>query len=97
MSIQVNRWLDSAEEVDHIDGNRLNDKIDNLQILTRKDNKDKYAKTCKRTMVSLICYQCGRSFERERRQTYLVRGGSPNTYCSKTCLTNHLKKPPIDP
>lgn len=32
--IKENRWLKSSEHIDHIDGDKTNDDIDNLQILT---------------------------------------------------------------
>ena len=41
LEIKINRKLIAPETVDHIDGNPLNDHIDNLQILTKKENSRK--------------------------------------------------------
>ena len=45
MSVKLGRFLDKNEVVDHIDNDRTNDVIENLQILTEKDNIDKYLTT----------------------------------------------------
>lgn len=45
MSVKLGRELRPDETVDHIDNNKLNDDINNLQILTWKENIDKYQAT----------------------------------------------------
>ena len=41
LSVKLGRYLANTETVDHIDGNKQNDDINNLQILSHKEN------TCK--------------------------------------------------
>lgn len=92
MSIKEGRILDSNEEVDHIDEDRINDSIDNLQILNGTENKKKYAKmNCKKTMVELRCPNCGTVFVRSKHQTYLSKGGTFSC-CSKKCVYEFLSK-----
>lgn len=43
MSLKYGRILTKDEEVDHIDGDKLNDDISNLQVLTIKEHKEKSA------------------------------------------------------
>ena len=38
MAVKLNRYLTSDEEVDHIDEDKTNDSVNNLQILSRKEN-----------------------------------------------------------
>lgn len=45
MSVKLGRILNDDETVDHIDNNKLNDDINNLQILSREDNIAKYHST----------------------------------------------------
>ena len=82
LCVKEGRWLGSGEEADHVDDDRLNDHPDNLQALTGVANRQKTARGP--AMVTLTCPGCDREFERERRQTHLVKGGT-RTFCSRTC------------
>ena len=87
LCLKEGRLLQSYEEADHIDNDCLNDSPNNLQILTPEANKQKYAQTQTKTMVTLICPGCGEEFTRERRQTHLVKGYKNPTACSRSCAT----------
>ena len=41
LSVKLGRYLTKDEEVDHIDGDKTNDSISNLQILGKKQNRQK--------------------------------------------------------
>lgn len=41
MSVHLKRILDRIEQVDHIDDDKLNDKLENFQILSLQDNMKK--------------------------------------------------------
>ena len=45
MSVKLGRMLRDDEQVDHIDNDKTNDSIDNLQILSKRDNIAKYQDT----------------------------------------------------
>lgn len=45
MSVKLGRELTDEETVDHIDNDKTNDSLDNLQILTYKENIAKYQET----------------------------------------------------
>lgn len=91
MSCHLGRVLVAEEQVGHIDNDKTNDVIENLQILSMDENLKKYAATLSRTMVTLNCEQCGNDFTVERRQTHLVKGGT-RTLCSRKCLYSSMKK-----
>lgn len=82
MSTSLGRELSENEHVDHIDENRLNDTIGNLQILTPGENNRKSAK---RHMVLLKCPECSVEFLRQRRQTYLIKNRGFSTCCGRSC------------
>ena len=44
---------DKLETVDHIDGNKLNNKVDNLQWMSREDNSSKGQDDIKRPVINL--------------------------------------------
>ena len=83
LCIGEGRWLSPDEEADHIDGDCLNDDPRNLRILTPLQNKQ--ATATGRTLITLNCAGCGKTFARERRQTHLVKGGRFPTCCSRRC------------
>lgn len=92
MSIKEGRILGRDEEVDHVDGDRTNDSLDNLEIVTGDENRRRAAdRSPGRTMVSLTCPQCSGAFERERRQTHLVKGGNA-TFCSRSCASKYYSQ-----
>jgi len=82
MSVELGRCLLSEEHVDHIDDDRLNDTIDNLQILSPAENTRKGKK---RTMVQLQCDQCGKQFERRKGNDPASKGYA-RAFCSRRCL-----------
>ena len=51
MAVQRGSYLSSSETVDHIDENKMNDNLDNLQILSREENVRKHAEHVKQPMT----------------------------------------------
>lgn len=84
LSVKAGRMLAADEEVDHIDGDKSNDSIENLQILKQREHKVKHTSKATHAMVRLRCPWCGIFFDRPKRQTYLSKGGS-FTACSREC------------
>lgn len=93
MSIKEKRILNKNEQVDHIDGNKTNDIIENLQILSKKENNiKKYIETNKTLkMISLQCPNCNKIFDIRMGNSFLVKKGYYNT-CSKNCNYEILKR-----
>lgn len=88
LAVKAGRYLTENEEADHIDSDRTNDCIDNLQILTIEQHKEKSLfESPGKTYVEFTCQYCGELFKREIRQI------KPYTkYCSKRCGWDSLKK-----
>ena len=84
MECYLNRELEEWEEVDHKDENCSNDSLDNLQILTGKQNKQKTANT---PMYEFICPVCEIEAEVEYRvyKRNQLKLGKKGPFCSKSC------------
>ncbi len=92
-SCEIGRFLESFEHVDHKDNNPLNDVIENLQILTVKENnaKSRNVRGITRKWVKLQCPVCKEAFERELNQCHIQKRNRC-TCCSKACLHSLLRK-----
>ena len=60
MEVHLDRYLEPNETVDHIDGDVLNNNIDNLQVLDRKEHviNDVY----RNKDIIVTCTYCGKEF-----------------------------------
>lgn len=76
-----------GDQVDHINGDKMDDRIENLQVISRKYNniKDKPTKE----MVELICPVCGTKFLLDKRNIPFRN----NPCCSRRCggIKSHWK------
>jgi predicted RNA-binding Zn-ribbon protein involved in translation (DUF1610 family) len=92
MCVKEKRILFKEEQVDHIDGDKTNDVIENLQILTIKENNIKKIKETGKSekMVELKCPNCGVSFYRPVRSSHIGKKGHYSA-CSKKCSYLVLK------
>lgn len=84
LAIKLGRFLSDNEEADHIDGDKTNDCVTNLQVLTKKDHRAKGVVHLKGN-----CYVCGVEFTRTKtqlrpkiKQTLIVEG---KLTCSRKC------------
>lgn len=87
MSVKLGRILESHEIVDHINDDKMDDRVDNYQIISNKDNltKSVIQKNKSRQYVEYEC-PCGTIFERDRRNSNLIPCKSHmSCYCSKQC------------
>lgn len=85
MSVKLGRRLNKSEEVDHIDENKRNDVIENLQLLSPSENKAKYAKSLSTPLFSFVCPVCGETFKRSKQRSYQFLKYGKQLCCSKTC------------
>jgi endogenous inhibitor of DNA gyrase (YacG/DUF329 family) len=78
LSIKHKRKLNKNEEADHINNNKTDDSIRNLQILTKEQNNKKRRKNIK---INFVCPICGDNFKLEKRLAY----NKVNPACSRKC------------
>ena len=77
-----------GDEVDHINGDKLDDRIENLQIISQGYNRKKDHKH--KEMVELKCPICGIKFLYDKRNL----STHTNPCCSRRCggIKSHIKK-----
>ena len=68
-------------EVDHINNDKTDDRLENFQLLTREENINKRNSLRKRTLVKLTCPICGKEFYFEKRNL----SSRQNPCCSRQC------------
>lgn len=88
MSVNLKRKLNTDEHVDHIDNDKLNDCLSNLQILSPEENskKEMSLSTRRKKFNPINCCFCGTIFSIETRQhKSRLKNGAKNFYCSKIC------------
>lgn len=81
MENHINRLLLPNEVVHHIDGNKFNNDISNLQLMDAKEHVKHHANKG-RSIIYLICPYCGKTFIRERRD---LAKKYKNLFCSRSC------------
>ena len=80
--------IDSENNVDHINGNGMDDRIENLQVISGYYNRIKDHQ--RKEMVELECPVCHGKFLFEKRNLKF----HPNPCCSRRCggIKSHWKK-----
>ena len=80
--------INKDDNIDHINGNTMDDRIENLQVISGKYNRQKDHK--KKEMLMLICPVCGKEFLYEKRNL----SSHPNPCCSRKCggIKSHWNK-----
>lgn len=90
----VNGKVPDGFEVDHINNDKTDDRLENFQLLTREENIKKHNSTRERALIQMICPICGKEFSFEKRNL----STHPNPCCSKQCgykkgaLTKEIRK-----
>lgn len=91
MSVHLKRFLTIEEHVDHIDENKSNDLITNLQILSKQENKlksEKHLAQLRPKITKLSCSNCGNIFEYPTRNyKFNLHRGQINFYCTRQCVS----------
>lgn len=85
MENHLGRLLDSDEVVHHKDGNKKNNSITNLQVMTAKDHCSHHANEIGETMLQLKCPNCGNIFSKPRNKTHIGKSQGKSTFCSASC------------
>lgn len=81
--VSIGEYLSKDYEVDHINGDNSDDKLENLQVLRKEEHLLKSAR--ERTtgaFLEHICPECGTSFRKYKCQ---IGKDTKNAFCSRSC------------
>jgi hypothetical protein len=83
MSCHLERYLEEDEHVDHINEDPLDDRVENLQILSPEENRKK---SNEEHYAILRCPVCEEKFEIKWRNTFIQKNKNKKyTACSRSC------------
>ena len=90
MERHLGRRLEDNEEVDHIDQNRFNNSIDNLEIVTREENGRRYMAQFPKEIGEYVCPQCGEKFKKDAAEVrHNKKQGKAGPFCGKPCAAKY--------
>lgn len=86
----LNRILNSEEVVHHVNGNKKDNKIENLEVMTISEHASYHANQRGVTLVDFMCPNCGIIFTKTKRESLDKNhtsgsGREKLFYCSKSC------------
>lgn len=93
ISIHVGRELDEQEEVDHINNDKTDDRLDNLQLLSKEKHMLKTISTrAGRKYCSIKCPHCRSVFTRPHNYTMGCKNRGKLKFCSRSCGVSFSKR-----
>jgi hypothetical protein len=97
MEQHLGRLLRSDEIVHHLNGDKLDNRLENLTIMTLREHAVEHGKQQGAAWVEVVCPACGKHIEAERRY-YMANNVHENRpkCCNRTCSTKFYRTRPSE-
>lgn len=85
MENHLKRLLNADEVVHHINGDKKDNRIENLELLDAKEHVRLHGLEHGSRWCELKCPQCSKIFHKERHLTFLIQKKKKSDSCSRSC------------
>lgn len=92
MEKHLRRYLTKEEVIHHKDENRQNNKLENLELLSRKDHASLHLGKLAKT-IEITCTYCKKVVIKRYNQIVTkLKNGQKDFYCNRSCMAKHFGK-----
>lgn len=81
----LQRLLDDSEIVHHVNGDKKDNRLDNLQVMSALEHNTQHGYEQGKKMAICKCPVCKKTFTRAFNQTHLSKPNSTYSACSRSC------------
>lgn len=94
METHLGRSLNDNEIVHHKDGNKVNNPLLNLEVLSREDHARIHALEDPAETTWFVCPECGKDFQRlnRRLRDNQIKQKKKGPFCGKSCAGRYGQK-----